>query len=138
MDVVGKVFSMQVFIDHKFDGKYQKYTFREPVFVGMVRTKIEDLDGMQQFGVIGLHTRPYRAYSEISGLTLVMQGVRELFEVEDMLIMGDLNAGKSFFGKTDLALSFLPEEVDAENPANKYSQISLADCKKYSDNCKKI
>lgn len=120
MDIT-KMGTLQIPIKHKFNEGYEQYDFEEPIFVRSplilrVEPKIEELAGMPKFGVIGLHTRPYRAYSEISGLARVMQGVRKLFKVKDMLIMGDLNAGKSFFGKTDLALSFLPEEVDAEKP----------------------
>ena len=58
--------------------------------------------GNFDFTLVGIHTKPSDAYSEISNLTLVVASIQEAKPDErDIIVMGDFNADGSYFDEND-------------------------------------
>ena len=60
--------------------------------------------GSFDFILVGIHTKPSDAYSEISNLTLVISSIQEAKPNErDIIVMGDFNADGSYFDEDDVS-----------------------------------
>ena len=53
-------------------------------------------EAVQDFAVAGIHTSPKDASNEINHLTKVYDAIKSKWQLDDVIIMGDLNAGCDF------------------------------------------
>ncbi|XP_066931716.1 deoxyribonuclease gamma-like [Clytia hemisphaerica] len=65
---------------------------REPY---VVRFK-SDLAAIKEFAVAGIHTSPRDATNEVSNLTKVYDAIQQKWRLDNVIIMGDFNAGCDF------------------------------------------
>lgn len=72
--------------------------YRKPLVVTLEALTLRD---MKKFGVIAQHVRPSQAVEEISGLAEVYDYVKNTYEIEDVLLMGDFNADCSYVKEND-------------------------------------
>jgi deoxyribonuclease-1-like protein len=67
--------------------------------------------GNFDFTLVGVHTKPDDAYSEISNLTLVVSSIQGARPNEkDIIVMGDLNADGTYFDEDDISSPFRASE----------------------------
>jgi len=67
--------------------------------------------GNFDFILVGIHTKPDDAYSEIGNLTLVVSSIQEVRPNEkDIIVMGDLNADGRYFNEDDTSSPFRASE----------------------------
>lgn len=67
--------------------------------------------GNFDFILVGIHTKPDDAYSEIGNLTLVVSSIQEARPDEkDIIVMGDLNADGRYFNEDDTSSPFRASE----------------------------
>ena len=78
--------------------------FRPPL---VVLVDVKELGRMRKFMLIGLHARPFRAYSELNGLVDTYVWAMNKFNAKNALILGDLNADCEYFGPVDEQQNFL-------------------------------
>jgi len=71
----------------------------EPYITIFRSTSVQNLD---QFAVIPLHAKPADAAKEIGHLLHVYEDVLSKTEVKDAIILGDLNAGCTYLGQSDI------------------------------------
>ena len=77
---------------------------REPYIAGF---KVGNFD----FVLVGIHTKPDDAYSEIGNLTLVVSSIQNASPNEkDIVVMGDFNADGSYFDEDDTSNPFKASE----------------------------
>lgn len=88
----------------KTTDKLKLPVFFRPPFVFYVKVKpntVPELDCMNTFVLIGIHTRPMRTYSELNGLVEVYKWATRSYKYKNVLILGDLNADGDYFGPVD-------------------------------------
>ncbi|XP_074653956.1 deoxyribonuclease-1-like [Tubulanus polymorphus] len=72
--------------------------FERPPF--SVRVTAHEAD-VEDFALIATHTRPDDVVNELNNLTLVYEKVRKMWDLEDIMILGDFNADCDFLKSRD-------------------------------------
>ena len=102
-------------------------TFSRPPYVVRFRsTQNKSFD----FSVIGLHSEPKKAYTEVKQLGDVYHYIRDLWLEEDSLLLGDLNASCQYLENQDLGelyelLLNEPDRYDLK-PLHRYTEKELS------------
>ena len=113
--------------------------FHRPPFCAVFEA-LDDPEPKRKFTVIGIHTDPDEAASEISALVDVYEWVRGVWDdVENVIIMGDFNAGKNYVPNKawpDVKLAnderftwLIPHDIDtttSDNTFHAYDRIVVA------------
>uniref|UniRef100_A0A8W8N2A0 Endonuclease/exonuclease/phosphatase domain-containing protein n=1 Tax=Magallana gigas TaxID=29159 RepID=A0A8W8N2A0_MAGGI len=71
-----------------------------------------DVLEMHEFGIIGLHTKPDAAFTEIDALNVVYDEVEKRFGTPNILIAGDLNADCSYLSRTKMSALSIRQDSD--------------------------
>ena len=72
---------------------------------------------MKDVALIGIHTDPDEAVDEIAALTRVHAAVKRKWRIDDIIIMGDLNADCSYASSSEL------DDLDIRSDSSKYTWL---------------
>lgn len=145
-------------VDDRFQFNCSNVTFQRPPFSIKIQSKITDIKELQEFVLSAIHVKPRKGETEkeIGQLEEVHRTLKAKWKTDNIIIMGNMNAGVRFISKESLSnltitkvpFLWLPKDTDTViksycyRKAGKTKQarcpydrfiITGADLKKYLD-----